>query len=525
MSKRKKESIQTHALKTKGSGNTIVVQSPTTIEWPEEIAKMLKSEGQDTKSSESTQTVTTSHSITLEDGEAVEYTATAGMMKIKDEDADDRHAEVFYVAYIRNTPATETKSKRPITFAFNGGPGSSSVWLHLGAFGPRKVVLDDDGFAPPPPYQLEDNIYTLLDETDLVFIDPISTGLSRAHPHDSADEFHGVDKDVESVAEFIRLFTTLHKRWESPKYLAGESYGTTRAAGLAGHLQRRHGMYLNGLILISSVLNFQTLSFDTGNDLPYIVFLPTYATSARYHKRLSDTYQEMDVATFAEEVEAFTFGAYATALMQGSTLPEPQRASIAHTLAQYTGLPESYILRHDLRIDWDQFVGRLLRDEKRTIGRLDSRFVGIEPWATTQQWLLDPSYSEIQGAYTATWNHYLRDDLQFEDKRIYEIINEKIDRWDFGDRGDNKYLDVSSTLRLAMSQNTNLRVFVANGYYDVATPHAATKYTFSHMRLDPTLESNISMGYYEAGHMLYTHKESQRQFREDLRVFFKKNLT
>jgi carboxypeptidase C (cathepsin A) len=461
-------------------------------------------------------TSVTQHSVVI-DGVEIAYTATAGTLLLKN-DEDEPKAAIFYVAYTKKD--VEDTAVRPITFSFNGGPGSSSVWLHLGVLGPRRVLMEDEGNPLTPPFQLVQNEASLLDMTDLVFIDPVSTGYSRAAPGQEAKQFHGVEQDIDSVGEFIRLYTARNQRWSSPKFLIGESYGTTRAAGLASHLHQELGMYVNGIMLVSSILNFQSARFDLGNDLPYILFLPTYAASAWYHKRLPDELQELDLTTFLGKVEAFAAGDYTLALMKGSNLPEEERAAIVVQLARYSGLSESYIEQTNLRINIHRFVKELLRDERRTIGRFDSRFKGIDLDAAGEEHDYDPSYAIVQGAYTAAFNHYVRADLDFKTDQSYEILTGNVQPWDYS-KYQNQYVNVSESLRQALTQNPYLRVFVGNGYYDLATPYFATEYTFSHLGLDPTLQEHVSMGYYAAGHMMYLHRPSLLKLKADLAGFMR----
>jgi len=459
--------------------------------------------------------VETRHTVTI-DGAEIPYTATAGTILLKEEQGEAK-ASIFFIAYTKDD--VQDVSARPITFSFNGGPGSSSVWLHLGVLGPRRVLMDEEGYALPPPYRLVDNAYSLLDVTDLVFIDPVSTGYSRAAPGEEAKQFHEFEKDIQSVGEFIRLYATRFKRWPSPKFTIGESYGTTRAAGLAGFLQGRQGMYLNGIMLVSAILHFQSARFDPGNDLPYVLFLPTYAATAWYHRRLEPALQE-DLRRTLDQVEAFARGEYAAALFRGAALSKEERAQIARKLARYTGLSAGYVERTDLRIDICRFVKELLRDERRTVGRLDSRFTGIDRDAAGEKFEFDPSYAAIQGAYTATLNDYVRTDLGFESDLPYEILTGLHEHWDYG-KYQNQYVNVAETLRAAMAQNPFLKVFVANGYYDLATPYFATRYTFHHLGLDPGLQENVSMGYYEAGHMMYIHRPSLERLKKDLAQFIR----
>lgn len=463
--------------------------------------------------------VQTQHTLTL-DGVVIAYTATAGTILLheeKEKEGPKPKAAVFYVAYTKD--GVDDPATRPITFCFNGGPGSSSVWLHLGLFGPRRVDLGDEGHLPEPPYRLVDNAYSLLDETDLVFIDPVSTGYSRAVPGEEAKQFHDFARDIASVGEFIRLYTTRNGRWLSPKYLAGESYGTTRAGGLSGYLAEQHGLYLNGIMLISSILNFQTAYFHPGNDLPPILFLPTYAATAWYHGRLAPELQA-DLRVTLAEVEQFAIGDYAAALMLGSDLPEADQARIAARLARYTGLDPAIIERNNLRVNIHRFVKDLLRDQRRTVGRLDSRFTGIDRDAAGENHEYDPSYANIQGPYTAALNDTIRRDLKFESDLPYEILTGKVRPWSY-ERFQNAYVNVADTLRRALSINPHMRVLVANGYFDLATPYFATRYTFNHMDLDPSLRDNITMTYYEAGHMMYIHIPSLAQLKQDMVAFLR----
>jgi len=455
-----------------------------------------------------------SHHRILLDGQWIDYTAEAGTLTLEDEDGSEK-AHIFYVAYTRD--GGEPTARRPVTFTFNGGPGSSSVWLHLGAFGPRRVKMGAEGFPLSPPGQLVDNNFSLLDVTDLVFIDPVTTGYSRAAEGRNPKEFHGVDEDVEAVGEFIRRYTTRTRRWSSPKYLCGESYGTTRAAGLAKHLQQRHGMYLNGIVLVSSILQFQTARFDVGNDLPYMLFLPTYAATAWYHGKLGDDFEEL--APFLREVEAFALGDYATALLRGSQLSDSERRSIATRLARYTGLSVEYVLSTNLRINIGRFVKELRRDERITVGRLDSRFTGVDRDAAGAGYEFDPSYAAIQGPYTSALNDYLRSELGYENDLTYEILSGRVQPWSY-ERAKNQYLNVAEGLRGAMARNGDLRVFVASGYYDLATPYFATHYTFDHLAMDPGYAERVTKTHYEAGHMMYIHLAEGVKLKADLAAFY-----
>ncbi len=457
--------------------------------------------------------VSTGHAIVVA-GQPLHYTATTGTLLIKDE-AGKARSSIFFIAYTKND--VPDVSTRPLTISFNGGPGSSSVWMHLGLLGPQRVISGDVDAPQPPPYRLTDNEYTLLTVSDLVFIDPVSTGYSRPAPGEEAKQFHGLEKDIESVGDFIRLYVTRYQRWNSPKFLIGESYGTTRAAGLAGYLQDRHGMFLNGLMLVSAILNFQTARFTVGNDLPYILFLPTYAATAYYHGLLDANFKD-NLAGLLARVEEFAATEYTLALMKGDRLSKGERTQIVTKLARFTGLSPAYIEQTNLRIEIHRFCKELLRKQRRTVGRLDTRFLGVDRDAAGENTEFDPSYAAIQGSYTATLNAYVRGALNFSSDLPYEILTGLYTNWDYS-KHQNQFVNVAETLRSAMSKNPFLKVLIANGYYDLATPYFATRYTVDHLALDPGLHDNISMTYYEAGHMMYVQEASLAQLGEDLRGF------
>src|SRR2546421_12351875 len=460
--------------------------------------------------------VQTKHSLKV-GGQEIKSTATAGTILLKLEDGTPK-ASIFYVAYTKDDVGDA--SQRPLTFSFNGGPGSASVWLHLGLLGPRRVHMGDAGMLLPPPYKLVDNDVSLLDVSDLVFIDPVSTGYSRAVPGEAPKQFHGVEEDVQSVADFIRLYATRNKRWSSPKFLAGESYGTTRAAGLSGYLQQRYGMYLNGIVLISSILNFETAEFDAGNDLPYILYLPTYTAIAWYHKKLPPDLQGGEVQKAIEESRKFAVGEYADALMAGDALPAARRAEIMQKVARLTGVSPDYVDRTNLRIEIQRFTKELLRSERRTIGRIDARFTGIDRDAAGERPEFDPSIAAIIGPYSGMLNDYVRNDLKFDSDLPYEVLTGRVRPWNYAPY-ENRYVNVAETLRVAMTQNPFLHVFVAKGYYDLATPFFAADYTFDHLGLDPTLRGQLSGAYYEAGHMMYVHSASLAKLKADIAQFIK----
>ncbi|MFT5423777.1 MAG: carboxypeptidase C (cathepsin A) [Phycisphaerales bacterium] len=409
---------------------------------------------------------------------------------------------------------------RPLTFSFNGGPGSSSVWLHMGLFGPERVNhADEFGNPGAPPYETVHNEFGLLDRSDFVFIDPISTGYSRAEEGTSAKDFHGLENDISSVGEFIRRWLGDHDRWASPKFLAGESYGTTRAAGLAQHLVSRHGISLNGIMLISAVTNFQTIRFNVGNDDPHLLYFPSFAATARFHGKLSDRLTNMPMDEFVQEVRLFTLNEYAPALLAGDTLPADEVDRIAGKVSEYLGITADYAKRVNLRFDVPRFNKELRRDEGLTVGRLDSRFTGIDRDDAGSSYEYDPSMNAINSIYTESFNDYVRRDLGYDSDLVYEILT-GVYPWSYGRSGDNSYANVSERLRGAMHRTPSMKVFIASGYYDLATPFFATDYTTSHMQLDPSVRGNITTHYYEAGHMMYVHGPSLAQLRADLDGFY-----
>jgi carboxypeptidase C (cathepsin A) len=462
--------------------------------------------------------VTTQHSLTIK-RRKLNYTATAGRIVLRKEvhtdgkfDGHLPKAEVFLTAY---TVDGADPAKRPVTFAFNGGPGSSSVWLHLGLLGPRRVVSGDVGNLEPPPYDLVDNAETLLSHSDLVFIDPVSTGYSRATTGEKPDEYHGFQGDLESVGEVIRLWTARNGRWMSPKFIAGESYGTTRAAGLAQHLQSRYGMFLNGLMLISTALDFGVLSFKEGNDLPYSLFLPTYAAIAHYHGRHGDR----PLAEVLAEAEEYAAKDYPTVLARGSRLSTEERAAAAATIARLTGLTEDYVDRVNLRIEHVRFYTELLRDKRMVVGRLDGRFTGWDQDYGRERFTEDPSSSAIMGAYTAALNHYLREELGYANDLSYDILSLKVNSsWSYKEF-ENTHVTVTDKLSTAMRANPHMKVHVASGYHDGATPYFSTEHVFAHLAIPDELRANIETVYYEAGHMMYVHEPSRIQQSKDLADF------
>lgn len=455
--------------------------------------------------------IVTHHQISA-NGKVLKYTATTGFMPLEDAKGK-REAKLFYTAYTLDGGG----ANRPLLFAFNGGPGSASIWLHLGCIGPRRVQLQPDGELPPPPFHLVDNADTWLDQADLVFIDPVGTGFSKAEKSEDAKKYWTLKGDVDSVADFIRLYLTRNQRWTSPLFLAGESYGTTRASALSSELMGR-GIALNGVVLISSIMNFQTAEFAHGNDLPYELFLPSYAATAWYHKKLPADLQALPVAEVAAQAKAFAVGEYADALRQGDTLSPEARGAMAQKLARFTGLSTTYLLNANLRPVIFGFTSELLRDQNRLIGRLEARFKQMPSRGTEEYSETDPLMAAITAPYTACFNDYVRRDLGFETDEPYETLSYKVNgawKWD----SDGEYVDTSARLASAFRQNPYMKLFVANGYYDLGTPFFATEYTLNHLGLEAPMRSRISLGYYEAGHMMYIDDGARAKLRADVRGF------
>jgi carboxypeptidase C (cathepsin A) len=455
----------------------------------------------------------TEHTIRI-GGQLVPYRATAATMLLKN-DKDEPIGSLYYTAYTR-TDARDP-SQRPLAFVYNGGPGSASAWLHMGAFGPRRIVTTDAAPTPPPPYQMVDNANSLIDVADLVFIDPIGTGFSKPVGKGTGKDFWGVDEDARSLAQFVSQYVSRTGRWSSPKYLIGESYGTTRSAVLVNRLQR-DGMTFNGVVLISSVLDFETLLFSPGHDLSYVLYLPSYAATAVYHKVIP---APANLETFLTEVRRYAMGDYADALAAGSTLPADRRAAVAKQLAAYTGLSEDYLMKAGLRVNLRQFMAELQRSRGLVTGRLDSRFSGPLPDLLTENAPGDPQSSAVSGAFTAATNAYLRGELKFDTEDRY-LMGGGV-QWNWtrdGQRGWASTTYVGSDLQQALVANPHLRVEIENGYYDLATPFLATEYTVSHLDgLSPDLRDNITLRYYDAGHMMYLHEPELAKLKQYIARF------
>lgn len=463
----------------------------------------------------------TKHNIKI-DAKTINYSATVGTLILKNE-KDEPVASFGYTAYIKD--GETDAAKRPITFSFNGGPGSSSMWLHLGIMGPKRVVVNDPSPNGPAPYKLEDNNYSLLDVSDIVMLDPIGTGLSRSVGKGKNADFWSVDGDIKSVSQFIKNYVHENERWNSPKYLLGESYGTFRSAGVADYLQENFGISVNGVVLVSNVLDIRTLAFMPGDDLSYIVNLPTYAATSWYHKKLTNVSVSLD--TFIKEVREFSFGEYAAALLKGDRISADEKNKMANKLVSFTGLSKDYWEKANLRVNQPQYAQELLRSTGVAVGRLDSRYKGIAQNPLSEFAFNDPQSSDISPAFISAFMHYYTTELKVSKDKTYNISAYSLPdfKWDWkhqrsqGLFGDASTPNTGPDLVNAMSNNPKMKVLVLNGIYDLATPFGGTEYGFDHMGLDKKLKGNIAMKYYEAGHMMYIHNESAIQFKKDVTEF------
>ena len=461
-------------------------------------------------------TFTTKNSVKISSS-TVKYKTIAGGTLLKN-DKLESVANMFSTTYLRTD--IKNTSKRPVTFVFNGGPGSASIWLHLGIYGPKRVVVPvgamDDGAAP---YKLVDNEYSLLDVTDLVFIDPIGTGVSHVVGKGKNEDYWGVKQDAKSIAKFIKQWLTTHNRWNSPKYLAGESYGTTRAAAVTQELQGGWtDVSLNGVMLISSILDFTHARYQPGNNQPYIAFLPTMAATAFYHDKVSTDDQALGLKAFVEQSRQFALNEYATALVKGNRISTQSRKQIIKDLARFTGLKERYLDAVNLRVSATRFEKELLRDQHKTVGRLDSRFIGKDYDSGGERFDNDPSGYGIDGAYTAAINHYLANDLKVKLDRPFSVLSGNVSRnWDWKVNRGTSFVNVAPYLSKAQRENRQFKIFVANGYFDFATPFFGTENTMADNGID---SSRVDMKYYEAGHMMYIEPSELKKLSKDLRNFY-----
>jgi carboxypeptidase C (cathepsin A) len=459
------------------------------------------------------QWVVTHHTMQIAD-RRIDYVATTGYMPIRERSGEPL-ADIFFVAYEREN-GSSIDVNRPISFAFNGGPGSSAVWLHMGGLGPKRALLAKNGTALPQADTLVDNEYTWLEFTDLVFVDPVGTGYSRAAPGVKPSQFYAVQKDVETAAAFIRLFATEFGRWLSPQFIVGESYGTTRAVGVTRYLQEHDGLYLDGLVLMSSALDMGMISFDSGNDLPYVLSLPSYTAVALYHHKLGQS--SSDMARSLDRVKAWALDDYIVSLAQGTSLSEDRFREVAKQLSEYTGLSEDFITQDNLRVSTGDFIEELLSRQGRMLGLLDGRVTAEAVQSGRQNWV-DPAFFVVKGPFVATFNHYVRADLGFKTDRPYIFLSEQANQeWDWGPARTG-YLNVAPKLAQAMSLDDRLRVFGAAGYYDLTTPYLSQEYVFDHLGLAPNLRKNVTFKCYPSGHQIYTSLDALEELQNDVGAF------
>ena len=464
---------------------------------------------------------TTQHTMTI-DGKPVAYTARAGTMVLHDADGKPK-ATVFYISYTRDLADPGT---RPVTFFFNGGPGSASIWLDMGIMSPKHPSMGPGGQEPAPPYDLVDNPYSPLDVTDLVQVDAMMTGYSRPGPGVKATEYTGAENDIKMFGEFIRDYLDHYGRWQSPKYLFGESYGTFRSAGLAAELQESEGIELNGIMLLGTVLDFQNLSQVMSNDIGYATFLPTYTVTAWYHKKLAADLQQLPLVQVAQQAREYAFGDYLATLAKGNTLTDAERTAASQKLARFTGVSAQFALNNNLRIDAGSFRTEVLRDQRQMVGRYDSRMIGIDANAASQRQDYDPSDVAPSGAFMSAFMRYLRGDLNFQSDLQY-YMGGHAGRWDYTGASPgfgSGFPSESQALRLAMAKNPYLHVLVGAGYYDMATPFANAEYTFGHLGYDQTYKDRVRFSYYESGHMAYLNQASAKQLKSDIAAFILANL-
>jgi carboxypeptidase C (cathepsin A) len=454
----------------------------------------------------------TRHVLRL-DGRDIAYTATAGTLPIRLDDGKIA-ARMFFVAYTKDG---EDPRKRPVAFLYNGGPGSATIWLHMGSFAPKRAKMAEEGFQPAPPFELVDNEHSLLDAADLVFVDAVDTGYSRVMPGVDNNQFHGQDGDIRAFGEFISGYLGAYSRWPSPKFLIGESYGTIRSAGLSQELQARHGIELNGIVLVSALLTYQTLSPAPNNDIAWAVQIQTFAATAWYHKKLPPDLQQKTVKQVVDEARAFAFGEYMLALTKGNTLNGAERQAMAEKLARFTGLSPAYIVSANLRVDSGRFRKELLRDRRLVVGRLDGRFTALDADAAGERQEFDPSNTALQGPYVALFKDYVTNQLKWStDLHYYSSGN--VRPWTYV---QNRYMDMTDTLRLTMAKNPYLKVLLVSGYYDMATYVGGAEFNLTHLAYDRQITDRVSYAYYEGGHMMYIRPSAHAELKRDTAAFIR----
>jgi len=452
----------------------------------------------------------TRHVLRL-DGRDIAYTATAGTLPIRLDDGKIA-ARMFFVAYTKDG---EDPKKRPVAFLYNGGPGSATIWLHMGSFAPKRAKMAEEGFQPAPPFELVDNEHSLIDAADLVFVDAIDTGYSRVMPGVDNNQFHGQDGDIRAFGEFISGYLGAYSRWPSPKFLIGESYGTIRSAGLSQELQARHGIELNGIVLVSALLTYQTLQPAPNNDIAWAVQIQTFAATAWYHRKLPPDLQQKTVKQVVDEARTFAFGEYMLALTKGNTLNGAERQAMAEKLARFTGLSPAYILSANLRVDSGRFRKELLRDRRLVVGRLDGRFTALDADAAGERQEFDPSNTALQGPYVALFKDYVTSQLKWStDLHYYSSGN--VRPWTYV---QNRYMDMTDTLRLTMAKNPYLKVLLVSGYYDMATYVGGAEFNLTHLAYDRQITDRVSYAYYEGGHMMYIRPSAHAELKRDVAAF------
>jgi len=459
---------------------------------------------------------TTSHQIKI-NGKTIRYTATAGTMEMKNDD-NEPVALFGYTAYVKKDGDS---NKRPLMFAFNGGPGSASIWLHMGILGPQRTIVTDAGFTPNGPFKRVENQFSILDKADLVMIDPVGTGFSVPIGKAKGEDFWGVDQDIKSVSEFIVQYTSKNGRWASPKYILGESYGGIRSGGVAYYLLANHNMALNGVVLVSPFMDYVAGAAGIHVDLPHVLYFSTFAATAWYHNKIKD--KPADLKSFLAAADAFAMSDYAAALTKGNRLTQAERDNVLAQMEKFTGVSADYWDKANLRMHEFQFSKELLRGQKESAGRIDSRFKGESINLIGENLTYDPFFPSIGPAFVATFNDYYKNELKVESDRKYVVSGGLWNKWDdthtLPDGFKMPWANTAVDLSYAMRQNPNMKVLVQQGYYDLATPYGATNYFIDHLDISKKLQQNITLKMYEAGHMMYVHQESMVQFKKDLAEF------